>query len=32
MAGLGVVAAMLAATSSRRRLHRSVSPIRLRTE
>jgi FtsX-like permease family len=32
MAGLGVVAAMLAATCSRRRLHRSVSPLRLRTE
>ncbi|MCW2863447.1 MAG: hypothetical protein JWP48_5155 [Actinoallomurus sp.] len=32
MAGLGVAAAILAATCSRRRLHRSVSPVRLRTE
>lgn len=32
MAGLGVLASAMAASSSRRRLRRSVAPVRLRTE
>jgi hypothetical protein len=32
MAGLGVLAAVLVAAASRRRLRRTVAPVRLRTE